>query len=454
LSADLQPTRRQVLVCGAALASQALLARSTYAHLRIALAGTLSLRIPWPVATVDPHRLDDAAAQLFGPALFESLYGADASGAISPVLAETAPEAVPGGTRIPLRAGLRFASGRPLTARDIVFAITRARSLGGHAWLDALGAVRPAGTDAVVFAARGAARVAQLLSSPLAAIVPVGFVPDRPDGTGAFAAEMRGDVRVLTRNRFAASGPSFLDAVAIAAAPDLAASLRAFESGEDDIGWLGLGLHEPRRGAVSFDAGALGWAVLCTGDEGGRWNAPGVAQRLADGIDPARLAQLGVRDARAVEADDGWGGPPASLLVREDSPWLTELARAVAAALSRPGHDVTVQPISPTAFAAARAARTYALALDLVRPFDRTPLGARVALAAAEDRVRGLEVARHPPLGNAAVQPRVLGRLSRVGIIAEVHAEGGHMPDLILPVGKDGTGIDFGAIIHPRSGVL
>ena len=201
------------------------------------------------------------------------------------------------------------------------------------------------------------------------------------------------------RNSLAAQGPSFLDRVSIAPAPDLGASLRAFESGEDDLGWLGLGLHEPRRGAVAFDAGALGWAILRTGEQAGRWNAPGVAQRLADGIDPSRLAHLGVRADWTVQPDDGWGGPPASLLVRADSPWLLDLARAVAVALSRPGHEVTPAPTPPADFARARSSGAYALALDLARPFDPTPLGVYIGLVTSEDPVRGAQLARHPPLG-------------------------------------------------------
>jgi len=447
-------TRRLALSLGAAIALARIDARASQARGRVPLGGALSMRVPWPSAAMDPHRLDDAAALFFGASVFESLYAVDAAGVASPALAEAMPESVAGETRVMLRQGVRFATGKPLTARDVAFALARSRTSGGRAWLDALGTVRVAGADTLFFGARGAPRIAQLLASPLAAIVPERFTPEHPDGTGPFGADHHGDTLTLTRNHFADAGPAFLDAISIAAAPDLAASLRAFESGEDDIGWLGLGLHEPRRGAVAFDAGSLGWAILRTGDQGGRWNAPGVAQRLADGIDPSRLAALGIRDDRAMEPDEGWGGPPAALLVRADSPWLIELARAVAAALSRPDHDVSVQPVSPVDFATARTSRAYVLALDLARPFDPTPLGTLVALAAAEDAARGVEVARHPPLGSAAVSPRVLGRLSRVGVVAEVHLQGGRMPDLVLPRGAAGTGVDFGAIIHPRSGVL
>lgn len=457
MSADrpaLRPTRRQALVAAGVLVSQALLARPILARGRIALGGRLSLRVPWPVAAIDPHRLDDAAALFFGLCLFDSLYAVDASGAISPALAESLPEPSPTGVSVALREGVRFASGKRLTARDVSASIARARASGANGWLDPVGAVRVTRSGALALGGRAVDRVARALASPLTAIVPEGFAPERPDGTGPFAARRQGDALVLGRNRFAAQGPSFLDELSISPAADLGASLRAFESGEDDLGWLGLGLHEPRRGAVPFDAGLLGWAILRTGDQAGRWNAPGVAQRLADGIEPARLAHLGVRADSPAQPDDGWGGAPTALLVRADSPWLVELARAVAVALSRPGHEVTVSPVAAAELGAARSSRAYGLALDLVRPFDQTPLGAYVALVTSEDPVRGAQLARRPPLGGAAGTPRVTGRLLRVGVVADVRLQGGRMPDLVLPPGPSGVGVDFGAIVHPRLRVL
>jgi len=440
-------TRRGALYAAAALASHALVSRASWGRARVPLGGRISLRAPWPVGSVDPHRQDDAAALFFGACLFESLYAIDAAGSPIAALAEAMPEPSPAGTRVTLREGVRFASGRPVTARDVAASLARADRLAGRAWTEPLGAVRVVGRSELVFAARAHERVARTLASPLVAVVPEGFVPERPDGTGPFAAEVRAGSLLLSRNPFAAGGPSFLDGVSIAAAADLAASLRAFESGEDDVGWLGLGLHEPRRGAVPFDAGALGWAILRIGDQAGRWNLPGVAQRLADGIDPSRLAHLGIASERAVEPDDGWGGPPSALLVRDDSPWLVELARAVAAALSRPDHEVRAQPLPAPDFARARASHAYTLALDLVRPFDRTPLGTYVTLATADDPARGAELARHPPLGSA--DPRVIGRVLRVGVVADVRFAGGRMAELTLPRGPGGVGVDFGAIIHP-----
>src|SRR6185312_9069327 len=134
-------------------------------------------------------------------------------------------------------------------------------------------------------------------------------------------------------------------------------SLRSFEAGTDDVGWLGSGLHEPRAGARPFDAGAVGWVLLRTGRDAGSWDTPGVAQRLADGISPSLLAHLAPGPAWTVEPDQGWGGPPCELLVRDDSPYLAEVARAVAAALTRASHEVTVRQVPAATFRQRRASR-------------------------------------------------------------------------------------------------
>src|SRR5690606_21234123 len=129
---------------------------------------------------------------------------------------------------------------------------------------------------------KDAARLVRALASPLVSMVPVGFSADSPDGTGPFKLVVRDGAMVLVRNRFAARGPAFLDEVSVAAAPNVSASLLAFEGASDDIGWLERGLHEPRAGSKSFDFGAVGWATLFTGRDANDWDRTGVAQRVCD----------------------------------------------------------------------------------------------------------------------------------------------------------------------------
>jgi peptide/nickel transport system substrate-binding protein len=414
---------------------------------RLASGGKLSLRIPWPLGSIDPHRIDDASAAIVGPALFESLYELDDSGAAVPALAETLPEASGSRLSVTLRSGLQSALGRPIRAKEAAHALARASSLGARAWLAEIGSPKVESPLVLSFAFRDASKLARLLASPLTAMVPTTFEPERPDGTGPFRASRLGDALFLAKNDRAASGPAFLDEIVIHEAPDLAASLSAFESGADDVGWLGSGLHEPRPGSKSFDAGACAWAILRTGVAAGRWDEPGVAQSLCDGIPSGRLSYLGLGPAWPSTADDGWGGAPADLLVRDDAPWLRELAKAVASSITRPSHEVTAKPVPLAELAARRSSRAFSLSLDVARPLGPTTLGALIGLATADDPLRGADLMRHPPRTEAS--PRVLCRTMRVGLVGDIRIQGGRAPDLAMPIS---TGrIDFGSLTRGRA---
>lgn len=401
---------------------------------RLVAGGRASLRVPWPVAAVDPHELDDATAALFGDALFDGLYAFGASKDDKPIaaLAESDPEVSGADTKVRLRAGLVTAAGRPLVARDVVASIARAKGRGGRALLADVPGPKANGDLELVFATKDAARLARALASPIAAIVPSSFAPASPDGTGPFRAERRGAALALVRNPRAARGPALLDELVVSPAADLAASLRAFEAGTDDVGWLGQGLHGARAGSKAFDAGAVGWAILRTGKDAASWDAPGVAQRLCDGLDPGKLAYLVLGAAWTQDKDEGWGGPACEIIVRSDSPWLVEVARAVAAMLGRPGHEVKVATLAPSDFLSRRASRTYALAVDVTRPLAPGTLGALAGLASADDMTVAAELVRKPPRVGE-VPARTLTRSMRVGLIGEVRAQGGRVAELALP---------------------
>lgn len=408
--------------------------------------GRLALHVPWPLGAVDPHRLDDVASACFGEALFDTLYVRDDAGRVVPSLAERVPEPGSSGLRVPLRAGVRFASGASMDARAVAAAIERARSRDARAWLFDLGAPRIDG-DALLFSERDPRKLVRALASPLVAIVPPRFDPERPDGTGAFRAEkLPGGMR-LVRNTLAANGPSLLDAIDVRHEADLVTSLRAFESGADDLGWLGAFLHEPRPGALAFDGGAVGWAILRTGRDAGPLDAPGTAQALADGVPYAGLAALAVGPPWST-GQARWTGPPCELLVRDDEPWLAELARAVAAALTSPSHDVTPRLLPTGDFAQRRATRTFALLLDVTRPAGPGELGTLLGLAAAEDRTVALALAQHPPGG--PVDPRTATRTLRIGVVGEVRLQGGRAAEVALPPSPWGRGIDWGGAYRIR----
>jgi peptide/nickel transport system substrate-binding protein len=401
---------------------------------RLPSGGKLALRLPWPVGSIDPHAIDDASAAIFGPALFDSLL---------PVLADD-PEVAGAELRVKMRLGVVSANGRGIGARDAVFSITRAKGMGGGGWLADIPVPRRDG-ESLVFAMKDKERLTTALSSPLVAIVPFGFSAMGPDGTGPFRAERRGATLALVRNERAPHGPSLLDSIEITSAPDLAASLRAFEAGTDDLGWLGLGLHGMRSGAKPFDAGHVGWTILRTGKDAGSWDAPGVAQTLCDQLEPGKLAYLVPGTPWSVSPGSGWGGPPCDIIVRNDAPYLVEVARAVAAMLTRPSHEVKVQELAPLDFAAKRASRTYSLAIDVARPALAGPFGTLVGLASADDASVAADIVRHPPKP-ADVPARSMTRMMRIGVIGEIREQGGKMPDTNIPLLGPGFGWDLGSI--------
>lgn len=438
--------RRMLLGAGAAFA---LAPREAEAKGRVPVGGRCAMHLPWPLATLDPHRLEDGLAAILGDALFDTLYARDEAGAVVASLAEGDPEADGNALRVKLRTGVRTWRGRPFEPRDARDAIARARTMGARAWLGDVPVPRLDGR-ALVFATKDAPRLVRALASPLVAMVPAGFSPEAPEGTGPFRWTVRGGSIVLVRNPLSARGPSFLDEVEIRSAPDLATSLRSFESGIDDVGWLGSGMLQPRAGSKPFDLGSVAWAVLFTGrDAGTTWDAPGIAQRLCDEIPPSKLVPFALGPSWPAAPPQGWGGAPAALLVREDAPWLVELARAVAASLSRPNSEVTARPVPLAELAQKRASRQFALALDVVRPLDRTTLGALVALATAEGGARAADVVAHPPkLGD--VPARTLTRTLRCGVVGDVRVQGGRDGTLVLPTSAAASGFDLGAAFRAR----
>lgn len=396
------------------------------------------------MASIDPHRADDVTCAILGDALFETLYAQD--GAVA-VLAEADPEVAEKEVRVTVRGGLKTARGRPFGPRDALGSIARARSIAARPWLFEVPAPRLDGAT-LVFAskdpAKDAPKIARALSSPLVAMVPLGFRPEAPDGTGPFRADLRADGVTLVRNVHAASGPSLLDGFTVKRAPDLAASLRAFEGGDDDLGWLGAGLHEPRPGSLRFDVGAVAFALLRTGHDAGAWDAPGTAQSLADGIDPSRLGHLSVGPSWPSDGSAKWGGAATQLLVREDSPWLVELARAVAAALTTATSDVAVRPVSPQEVNDKRASRAFALMIDTFRPFGRGAVAEAAAFLATDDAQRATELLRRAHRGDMSL--RTLGRTLRAGVLGEIRVAGGRVPEVRLDVSPRTPGVDWGNV--------
>lgn len=422
-------------------------ARAAAARGRAPVGGKIALRIPWSVSSCDPHDLYDPFAAFFGDALFDTLYAIGEGGRIVPSLAEREPEPVRNGLRITLRSGLKTARGKNLTTTDVARSIARARARGAKAWLSDIPApiVDPLGLS---FTFRDAGRLARAFASPIVAIVPDGFSETSPDGTGPFRHTTRGEAVVLVRNPVAARGPALLEEVTIRAAPDRSASLAAFERGADDLGWLEGGLRT-RPDSTDFDLGVVGFAVLYVGQAAQSWDAPGVAQRICDELPASRLASFKLGPPWPTASGQGWGGPPAAIVVRDDAPYLVELAQSIAALISRPSHEITVRQVPPAEIAQRKAARAHALLLDVVRSIAPGSFGASVALATADNPTRAEALVRHPPkLGD--VPARTLTRTMRLGVVGEIRVVGGRMPQTVLAASPNG-GFDLGGSTHGRA---
>lgn len=417
---------------------------------RTPLGGKVTMRVPWSLGSIDPHDLRDPAAALFAHAIFDSLYALDASSTPYAALASAMPAREGAGTVVRLRDGLRTARGVALDARDVIFAVERARSRGGAAlWTDLpKPAPHPAERLAILFGSADPYKLARALASPLFALVPRGFSASSPDGTGAFKADLKSGKITLARNMSAARGPAFLESIEIESAADLKASLRQFEAERDDVGWLGVGLFGSRKNAVRFDCGVLAWIVLVTGSDAGSAGAAGAAQKLVNALPSERLGHLGLGALPAATGTATWTGPKTDLVVDEASPHLVEIARTLAPILSSTGHEVTVATL-PRADVAKRRGKS-ALVLDVVRPLGPGGTNTLLALASAEDPARAADLARHLPKSIPSSARAATASLS-VGVLGEVRASGGVIPEVTLAKNTVMDGWDLGASYRRKS---
>jgi peptide/nickel transport system substrate-binding protein len=408
----------------AALGASLTCARSASALGRTRLGGKFAFSVPFAIRSLDPHDFSDPLAALFGHALFDSLYVHDKRG-LTLGLAEALPEREGTAVVVRLRGGLRTANGKALDARDVVASLKRARGRGAAAWLDPLGAPAVSSKDAlaVVFPKASPSSALLALSSPLLAIVPRDFDARAPDGTGAFGATLKDKQLTLTRNANAAMGPAFLESLTVREAADLRDSLRDFEVGRGDLGWLGTGLFSGRPEAEKFDHGAVASFVLVSGATG-PLPKPGELQKVVDSIPRAALAHLGLGPLPAGSAAAAYAGPPVELWV-EPSAHLVEIADAIATALSAKDHEITVKQGARSDIAARRHRGEAFLSLHAIRPLGTQALPATAHVALIEDPSR-------TTLATTGASPRDATGSTRVAVVGELRVAGGKTPDLVL----------------------
>jgi len=326
-------TRRDALGgLGAALLA-AFASQPSEAAVRPAYGGHLRLTLPIDTSRIDPHDEVSLTTRLLGSSLFDTLYARGGGTAPAyPTLASNLPQRSGATVTIELRPGLRSARGVVLDAKAVAAALERSRqrsrTLADVDRISARSALELALTTRLSEEA-----LALRLAAPSSAIVPPGFDPARPDCTGALRSLGAG-IQRLARNGWAPRGGSYVSEVTLTSA-DLRTSLRDFETRRSDLGFLGSGLHQSRGSARPFALGTLGWLVLLPGRRLGRFGAPGVLDQALGALRPADFAALGV-ELGSSRGAASWTGPPCSLLVPAEEPWLVAIAEEVARAWDSP----------------------------------------------------------------------------------------------------------------------
>jgi peptide/nickel transport system substrate-binding protein len=427
--------RRGLLEASAAGSLGALLGaaapRSASATGRTPTGGALGFRVPWTIASLDPHDVLDPIAALFATAAFDTIFTPTTR---QPALAEDLPKKEGARVALTLRGGLATAAGKPLGVLEVRASLKRAASRGAAHLVEPLGPIELDAKEPrkLFFPKTSVQTVIDALSQPLCAIVPAGFDPRAPDGSGPFAAALSDGGLTLTRNLRAASGPAFLERVRVSSASDLRESLREFEVARDDLGWLGQGLASPRAGSERFDLGAVGAFVLAaSGDT--PLAKPGALQRLVDRIPKAALFHLGLGALPDGGGDASNPGPPLTLFV-ERSAHLTEIAEALASALSAPDHEVTVKTTSRADLVARRKRSETMLALFAGRLSTNT---ADLLATLHDPEPRGRKATTTAPRDAAASLSTAL--------LGELRVFGGKLPNLTLAAAPGARGWDWAA---------
>ncbi len=410
----------------------AALATATLAMARRTVGGRLRLSVPWGLSQLDPHDANDPAAAFFGSAVAEAMFGRDSRGRYYPTLAHEMPTPDRGGCVVRLRAGLKSSAGHPIDNRDLVWSVTRARRFGARALLAGMPNPKRLPDDplAVVFDNTPAEQVLAALSSPLCALLPRAFGPKEPEGTGAFRASLSGGELLLQRNVYGARGPSYLEAIEVRSASDLAEGLRQFESGEVDLGWLGRGLHHPREDSRLVNAGRIGWVVLHSGKRVGPWGSPGAAAGLLASIAPSQLERFGLGNVGRASTRHTYGGQDCELLTRSDSTYLVELGRSLSELLGSAGHRIQLVPSSANELARRKQDGDFGFILDITRSLGPSQRELQLSLL----QEANTELARRPPaiptgISDEALVQRTTAMLN-MAAIGELNVVVGAMPHL------------------------
>lgn len=427
--------RRQTLGALTALwgAAGLALTRSAPALGRIPYGGVVESSLPWELGAVDPHDLNDPVAAFLAPLLFEQLFTLDAQGNPYPTLAAAMPSLEGEVTNVVLRP-LRWPNGKAVSAKQIAWSLERSRQRGAKALLAGAGQFQAADDTTLTVTGIAPERLARALASPLTALLSQQASARDTFGLGPFRGKLTGDRAVLTRNPFAARGQPFLERIALRRAPSLADALRDFEAHQNNVGWFGRGLHEPRPDSRLVDTGHAGWVVLHAGQQSGRWARPGAAASLVSTIAQSSLERFGLVPSAAAAAPEAYAGGACTLVVRRDAPYLVELATTLAAILGGPSALITVNAVSPQELTQLKRTRQFGFLLDQVRTLGSSAEDHQLSLLT--EAGLPFKPPRLPPGVNAANVPALVSPSLSFAVVGELHLLWATLPDLHIADGN------------------
>lgn len=399
---------------------------------RIPYGGKIESSLPWELGAVDPHDLNDPVAAFLAPLLFEPLFGID-QGAAYPTLAASMPTQRADLTQLTLRP-LRWPNGKVVTAKQVAWSLERARQRGAKALLAGAGRFEATSETTITVTGIAPDRLARALASPLTAVLSQQATSKDTFGLGPFRGTLTGERAVLTRNPYAARGQPFLERIALRRAPSLGDALRDFEAHENNLGWFGRGLHEPRPGSRLVDTGHAGWVVLHAGQQSGRWARPGAAASLVSTVPQPSVERFGLVPTAAAAAPEPYSGAACTMVVRRDAPYLVELATTLAAILGGAGGLITVSPVSPSELSQLKRSRQFGFLLDQVRALGPTPEEHQLSLLT--EAGLPFKPPRLPPGTTTASVPGLVCRSLSLAVVGALHLIWATLPELELADGN------------------
>lgn len=423
-------SRREVLVALVGAATSSLSAPAA-ALGRLPYGGVIESSLPWDLGSVDPHDLNDPVAAFLAPLLFEPLYALDEGGTPYPTLAAALPTRDGDVTTFNLRP-LRWANGKVVTAKQVAWSLERARQRGAKALLAGAGEFQAQGDATVSVSGITPERLGRALASPLTAVLSPKAVAADTLGLGPFRGQLTGERAVLVRNPFAARGQPFLERISLRRAPGLSDALRDFEAHQNNLGWFGRGLHEPRPESRLIDTGHAGWVVLHAGQQSGRWARPGAVASLVSTIAQPSLERFGLLPTRSAAAPEPYSGGPCTLVVRSDAPYLVELATSLAAILG--GGAITVAAVPQRELAQLKRTRQFGFLIDQVRTLGSTAEEHQLSLLT--EAGLPFKPPRLPPGTTTVDVPAMVCASSSLAVVGALHLIWATLPDLQLSDGS------------------